>query len=679
VIVDEEFFRLAPDGSRRSFSCSSAPVYGEKGQIVEGVVVSREITEQKRSQEQSGYLLAMLNHTEDAIIAFDPRWRATAWNKGAERMYGWSAEEVLGRALPRSIGVELSGKRIAEVRRETAEHGHRRAEVTAYRKDGSRISVEALHVAIRDEHSKISGYLAIHRDITERKRAEERLAYHTRLLDNMHDAVLVTDPDFVLNAWNLGAERMFGWTAAEALGHKVHERIPTSFTDEELAAEMGDLMKAGRWRGDATWYGKHGRPVEAEGLAVAVRSDQGQVSGYVCIMRDISALRQSELELASRLRQQAAVAEFGLEALAVGRLQPLIDGAMTLVCRTLEVEYAKVEELVPDREELLVRAGAGWAEGIVGSYRILADRLESPAGYALALGEPVIVDNVATETRFEIPRLLRDHDVVSAITVVIDPGGTPFGTLAALSTRPRAFSEHDVSFVQSVANVIATAAERARADERVEAARETERSRIARDLHDEALRELSDALALAMVGRSSSLDEGGQRRWDRVIGTLQRSAQQMRGAIYDLRLSSDDGRPFGDLLSELVAVQDEMAGDCHVQLHGRRALGAILLGEPGIEVLRIVTEALTNARRHSGCTTSRVDVTRSTPEFLWLEVSDDGSWPDRESAVRSRVGTGITSMFTRAEALGATLSIQSPGGGTTVSLELSLATPRSDA
>ena len=153
------------------------------------------------------------------------------------------------------------------------------------------------------------------------------------------------------------------------------------------------------------------------------------------------------------------------------RSEAVIDAAVTLVCRTLGVEYAKVDELVPDREELLVRAGAGWGEGIVGSYGMRAGRLSSPAGFALALAQPVIVENVATETRFEIPGLLREHDVVSDITVVIDPSGDPFGTLAALSTRPLAFSEHDVGFVQSVANVIGAAVDRTRVDERIEAAR----------------------------------------------------------------------------------------------------------------------------------------------------------------------------------------------------------------
>jgi signal transduction histidine kinase len=218
--------------------------------------------------------------------------------------------------------------------------------------------------------------------------------------------------------------------------------------------------------------------------------------------------------------------------------------------------------------------------------------------------------------------------------------------------------------------LIGIAVDRAHGDERVEAAREAERRRIARDLHDDALRELTDALAVATMAQSSSAGRQEERRWGTLIATLQRGTRQLRSAIYDLRLSDED-RPFGDLLDELVAIQADLAGDCHLRLHGRRALGALSLGDTGPEVLRIVTEALTNARRHSGATTIRVDASASSKEVLRLEVSDDGAWPDRESALRAPAATGLTSMFHRADTLGAKLQIGARhGGGTTVSVEL---------
>lgn len=225
-----------------------------------------------------------------------------------------------------------------------------------------------------------------------------------------------------------------------------------------------------------------------------------------------------------------------------------------------------------------------------------------------------------------------------------------------------------------VAKMLATAVESSEEDKRLDSAREAERSRIARDLHDEALRELTDAFALATIGRSTTPQPDDERRWAGLITALQRVDQQLRSAIYDLRLGAHEERPFADLLGDLVTIQANIDIDRNVQLYGREALPAGSLGHHGVELLRILREAMINARRHSGATTIRVDAGGSSEDVLRLEVTDDGGWPDLASAVRSLDGTGIKGMLERADLLGADLQIESRrGGGTRVSVELSLA------
>jgi PAS domain S-box-containing protein len=465
---------------------------------------------------------------------------------------------------------------------------------------------------------------------------------------------------------------MFGWTAAEALGHSVNELVPTSFSDEELAAEMGDLVKTGRWRGDATWYGKHGKPVQAEGLTVAVRSDHGEVSGYVCIMRDITELRQATRKLETAAREQALLADLSLRALGGDHLQAVVDEAEMVVAAVLGVELSSIAEVLPDGEQLSWHAPFGWSKQAIAEAPAGPGGTDSLVGYTLMVGKPVISEDVHTDERFSISPLLAERSSVSAAAVVIPGPRDPFGVLVVAAREQRSFESDEIEFMQAVANVIGIAVDRANADERIEAARRAERSRIARDLHDEVMRELTDALALATVARSRSVDDQDDRRWGTLISAIRRSAQQLRGAIYDLSLS-DEGRPFGELLTELLEIQDDLAGDRQLQLEGLDAIGSASLGDASPEVLRIVTEALTNSRRHSGAATIQVDVSASTVDVIRLEVSDDGAWPDRESAVRTRAGIGIMSMFHRADSLGAKLRIEGlPGGGTTVSLELAL-------
>jgi PAS domain S-box-containing protein len=801
VIVDEELLRVAPDGSRRSFTCRSAPIYDQNGQIVAAVLVARDITEQKSAQERLAYLRVMLAHTDDAIVAVDSAGRTTVWSRGAERIYGWGAEAVIDRQMPSSLRMGRDERR-AGIRGEMSKRGRWRGEMSVGRRDGSAIWVDATNVAIRDARGEVTGHLGIHRDIaererttdalreaqrriqniltsisdsfialdaawrytylnqraleliargpgqamalddfvgesiweaspqlvgtvidaefhravlqgkparfetylaptdlwlelhayptedgglaayghdiTERKRAEQRLAHHANLMANLDDAVLGTDAEFVLTVWNRGAERMFGWTAAEALGHKVHELIPTSLSDEAMAAQLDHLVMTGRWRGAATFYGKDERAVEAEGLTVALQSDQGWVSGYVCILRDVAELRQPMKQLETTARQQALVAGLSLRALSSNHLRDLLDEALRDIAHLLQVELCAIAEIEPGGGGLSWRAAFGWTAEEIADPRLSTEDAGSLVGYTILVGEPVISEDVTADGRFRAVGLLAKRAPRSAAAVVIPGPRDPSGVLVVAAPEHRSFGSDEIEFMKAVATVVGVAVDRAGAEVKIEAAREAERSRIARDLHDEVLRELTEALAMATMARSRSGGPDEGRPWDALITALRKSAEQLRGAVYDLRLSIDDHRPFADLLSELVAIQAGLAPDCKVELHGHETLGELSLGDRGTELLRVVTEAITNSRRHSGATTIRVDASTST-DVLRLEISDDGAWPDREAALRSRPGAGIMGMLERADQLGAILRIDGrPEGGTRVSLTLALSVASSD-
>ncbi len=123
---------------------------------------------------------------------------------------------------------------------------------------------------------------------------------------------------------------------------------------------------------------------------------------------------------ALRLRalQQAAIADLGLIALAGADLQTLFDEAVSKVSETLQVEFSKVLELLGKNDELLLRSGIGWAAGLVGHATVGAGA-DSQAGYTLLSHEPVIVEDLTTELRFSGPPLLKEHGVVSGISVII--------------------------------------------------------------------------------------------------------------------------------------------------------------------------------------------------------------------------------------------------------------------
>src|SRR5919106_580910 len=156
------------------------------------------------------------------------------------------------------------------------------------------------------------------------------------------------------------------------------------------------------------------------------------------------------------LQERAELADFGLRAAEGADLDGLLQGAAEEAARSLGVSFVKVLEYLPDEKRLLVRAGVGWGEGVIGSATVGAD-IESPAGYALQTGQPVIANDLDKEERFRIPDLLRDHGVKSAVNVIIKSSRHIFGVLEADSRQPRIFAQDDIKFLQGYANILSFA------------------------------------------------------------------------------------------------------------------------------------------------------------------------------------------------------------------------------
>jgi PAS domain S-box-containing protein len=204
-----------------------------------------------------------------------------------------------------------------------------------------------------------------------------------------------------------------------------------------------------------------------ETLATVVL-DEGVPVKLLGTCRDVTDRARLHRELRIRASQQEAVARIGAQALTELGLQRFFDESVKTIAATLDVELVKILELVPGDAELLLRAGTGWAPGLVGTALVATDR-NSQAGFTLAAGGPVIVENLATETRFRGQALLHEHGVVSGLTIPIaGRDGRTYGVLGVHTPRRRSFSENDVSFLTAVANMIAGAIQRRQLDQRHE-------------------------------------------------------------------------------------------------------------------------------------------------------------------------------------------------------------------
>jgi PAS domain S-box-containing protein len=165
------------------------------------------------------------------------------------------------------------------------------------RKDGSLVEVEVSANVILDDGREVI-CMVVH-DITERKRTEEEHRYHAYLLETIHDAVLATDEQLLLTAWNKAAEKMYGWRADEVLGSYIWQVVPLEMTEDQREDALRELAKTGRFRSEVITYGKDGTPVWVEGITVALRGEKGEITGYVNIRRDITERKRTEEDLHS--------------------------------------------------------------------------------------------------------------------------------------------------------------------------------------------------------------------------------------------------------------------------------------------------------------------------------------------------------------------------------------------
>ena len=339
-----------------------------------------------------------------------------------------------------------------------------------------------------------------------------------------------------------------------------------------------------------------------------------------CFTRDITERKQTEQALLARVRQQAAVASLGQRALMGVGVATLMDEAVTLVVETLEVDYCKVLELLPDGEGLRLRAGQGWRPGLVGQ-AIFSAGPRTHAGYTLAASAPVIVEDLRLETRFRGPSMLHEHNVISGLSCIIHGRERPFGVLGAHTARRRHFTEDDVHFLQAVANVLATAIGRQRDDEERE--RLLAREQEARALAEAALRTRDEFLSIAshelrnpvagITGTAQLLRRARQRgqldmeRLDRYLASIEQTSAHLAALTEDLldvtRLRSGElplrprSTDLAELVRDVVARQQAQMGAHRLLVDTAGAPGTMMVDPDRVE--QIVTNLVENAIKYS--------------------------------------------------------------------------------
>jgi PAS domain S-box-containing protein len=207
--------------------------------------------------------------------------------------------------------------------------------------------------------------------------------------------------------------------------------------------------------------------------------------------------------------------------------------------------------------------------------------------------------------------------------------------------------------------------ERIRAEEILSEIRRAERRRIARDLHDIVLQDLSGALQSLRLTHLQAKKSGISLDFEEELGALGRASSGLRSAIYDLRHEKE--RPFLESVESLVELNQQASHEREIRLVIEEGFPVSLPGKEGVELFRILQEALANVRRHSAARNVEVGL-RTDNEAILIEVADDGRGFDPGSA---RTGMGLVGMRERVEGLGGKIEVSSrPGEGTRITVRV---------
>jgi diguanylate cyclase (GGDEF)-like protein len=198
--------------------------------------------------------------------------------------------------------------------------------------------------------------------------------------------------------------------------------------------------------------------------ALPVRADDDTVESALVIARDITERTRDEQQIARRSHQQAAAAELGRFALESHDLSALMERAVSTATATLGVDLGGVLELDAAERCLTLVAGVGLPAGSVGVYRVGVDE-SADAGFTLRTGEPTIVEDMASESRFTAHPALQRLGVVSSVSVPIGSRDEPFGVLNVHARAARVFFDDEVGFLTAVATLVIIAVQRHRKEQ----------------------------------------------------------------------------------------------------------------------------------------------------------------------------------------------------------------------
>ena len=314
---EDEGWRVCKDGSRIRCNAVLHEVRDDHGDLIGFAKVTRDITERIRARDalqesERRFRILVEGVIDYAIYMLDPSGIIVNWNPGAQRLKGYTADEIVGQHFSKFYSKEDRRTGLpAHVLETATREGRYEAEGWRIRKDGSRFWASIVMDAIRNEKGELEGYAKVTRDITERRAAQDTLRDSERqfrlLVAGVTDyALYMLDPNGIITSWNAGAERIKGYQANEIIG----QHFSKFYREGDRAAGLPSralysAVQEGRFEADAWRIRKDGTMFWANVVIDPIRDEDGNLVGFAKITRDITERRDAQIALQEAQTQRA--------------------------------------------------------------------------------------------------------------------------------------------------------------------------------------------------------------------------------------------------------------------------------------------------------------------------------------------------------------------------------------
>jgi PAS domain S-box-containing protein len=432
--------------------------------------------------EQREWLRTTLTSIGDGVIATDARGRVMFLNAVAANLTGWSEEEAKGERLEKVFRIEN------QETRKSVENPALRAleEGTIFglanhtiliSRDGSERAIDDSAAPIRDENGHLTGVVLVFRDVTERRKTQSSARSLAAIVESSDDAIIGKDANGIITSWNQSAERIFGYTAAEAVGCSIAMLAPPDRADE-----MPGILKRIRQgerveHFDTVRRAKDGQLVSISLTVSPIRDEHGEIVGASKIARDISerklalqALQRSEQRFAAELDAMSRLHAVSTRLLSTTNLSAAMELVLENAITMSEADLGNIQLYSPQLEALEIVAQRGFSQDFLDYFRNVRVNEGSACASAMRSGTRIIIEDVELDPGYEPHRHAAAQAGYRAVqsTPIKSRSGNVLGMLSTHFRTPRRPSERDERLLDLYARHAADLIERIRFEEAIQ-------------------------------------------------------------------------------------------------------------------------------------------------------------------------------------------------------------------